>query len=124
TGPTSPYAPSAARDSSAAFQSHVLVGRREERVAGHESDARLLDPRSHAAHGGQLPDRGEDRLVVHELLDAVQRRLASLPIQLDRLLAEQAVDIRIASVHVGALGGDEGLDPRGGVAERAAGALD
>src|SRR4029453_418757 len=47
-------------------------------------------------------DRREHRLVVDELLDAVQRCLAALAIELGALLAEEPVDVGIAAVHVGA----------------------
>src|SRR5439155_466179 len=38
--------------------------------------------------------------------------------------AEEPVNVDVASVHVRAARGDEGLDPRGGVAEGGAGAVD
>ena len=59
-------------------------------------------------------------LLVDELLDAVQERLALLAVQLARLLLEQPVDVGVAAVGVGAARDDEGLEPGGRVAERAA----
>src|SRR5262245_3542150 len=44
---------------------HVLVGTGE-RKAGDEPEARLFHARPVAAHGGELPDRGEHRLLVDE----------------------------------------------------------
>src|SRR5262245_31655681 len=96
---------------------HVFVGPRE-RKAGDEPEARLRDPRTKAAHGGELPDRSEHRLVVHELLDAVQGRLAALAVELRRLLPEEAVDVGITAVHVGAAGHDERFEASRRVAER------
>jgi hypothetical protein len=61
---------------------------------------------------------------VDELLDAVQRGLAPLRVEIARLLQEEPVDVGIASVDVGAARGDERFDSRGGVAEGAAAALD
>src|SRR5262249_17935927 len=63
------------------------------------------------------------RLVVDELLDAVQRRLAPLLVELGALLAEEPVDVRVAAVHVRAARGDEGFDSRCGVAEGGASAV-
>src|SRR5207253_10804524 len=38
-------------------------------VAGDQAEPRLLDPRADAVQERELPDRHEDRLLVHELLD-------------------------------------------------------
>src|SRR4030095_9707320 len=46
--------------------------------------------------------------------------LASLPVDLVRLLQEEPVDVLVAPGHVGAAGGDERLDPRRRAARRAA----
>src|SRR5438094_9170989 len=59
------------------LQLDVFV-RRRERVPGDDSDPRLLHSRSDAVQAGVQPDGGNHHLVVHELLDAVQGRLASL----------------------------------------------
>src|SRR5438093_10438350 len=72
----------------------------------------------------QLPERREHGLVVHELLQLDEDRLAALGIQLGRLLAEESLDVRVAAVGVHAVGGDEGLDSSGSVAGGAAAALD
>src|SRR5262245_11978996 len=50
---------------------------------------------------GVEPDRRHHHLVVDELLDALQGRLAPLRVELVRLLLEEAVDIRVAAVGVG-----------------------
>src|ERR687888_1791910 len=105
------------------LQLDVLVGTRVGE-AGNRSQARLLQPRTDAVQEGQLPDRRVDRPLVDELLNAVQRRLTTFGIELHRLLLEQAVDVRIAAVHVRAAGRDECLEPRGRVAEGAARPLD
>src|SRR5262249_30888076 len=64
------------------------------------------------------------RLVVDELLDAMERCLAALSVQVGRLLPEQPVDVRIASVDVRTAGDDEGLEAARGVAERPAETID
>src|SRR5262249_55535561 len=98
---------------------HVFVGPRE-RKPGDEPEPRLLDPWPEAAHRGELPDRGEHRLLVHELLDPVQGRLAALAVELRRLLPEEPVDVGIAAVDVSAAGHDEGFEAGWRVAERGA----
>src|SRR5499426_4697284 len=98
---------------------HVFV-RAGERKASDEPEPRLFDARPEAAHRSELPDRGEHRLVVDELLDAVQRRLAPLAVELGRLLSEEPVDVGIATVHEGAAGDHEGLEADRRVAEGAA----
>src|SRR5262245_18199952 len=70
------------------------------------------------------PDRRDHHLLVHQLLDAVTGRLAPLPGPLAGLLQEEPIDVRVAPVYIGAAAGDERLDPRRRVAERAASALD
>src|SRR5207302_1906121 len=70
----------------------------------------------------ELPDRREHRLLVDELLDAVEHRLTTLPIELGALLAEEPVDVGVAAVHVGAASGHERLEPGRRAAERGAGA--
>ena len=64
----------------------------------------MLDPRADAVEKRELPDRRVDRLVVYEPLDAMQRRLASLGIDVRCLLGEQPVDVRIAAVDIRAAG--------------------
>src|SRR5262245_11701632 len=79
--------------------------RPREREAGDQPEAGLLDPRPIAAHRGALHDRGEHHFVVDELLDAMQRGLPAPAIKVGGLLAEEAVDVRIAAVDVGAPAG-------------------
>src|SRR5262249_31770124 len=103
-----------ARDNrSLSLEPYVLV-RSGERIAGDQPETRLLPSRPVAAHQAHLHDRRDHRLLVHELLDTVQRRLAPLLVELGALLAEEPVDVRVAAVHVRAAGRDEGLDPRRG----------
>src|SRR5262245_14542208 len=54
----------------------------------------------------------------------MQSRLAPLRVDLVRLLLEEAVDVGVTTVDIGAASGDERLDSRRGVAESAAGAVD
>src|SRR6185436_14406192 len=72
----------------------------------------------------ELPDRREHRLLVDHPLDALERRLAPLRIVLARLLAHEALDVRVAAVREGAAGRHEGVESRGRVATRAARGLD
>src|SRR5437867_871078 len=88
-------------------------------------------PKAGLGHAGavpveeaQLPDRREHGLVVHELLELVEDHLAALGVQLGRLLAEEAFDVRVTAIAVEAVGRHEGLDPSRGVASGSAPALD
>src|SRR5262249_29925216 len=54
----------------------------------------------------------------------MERRLAPLAIEIGGLLTEESVDVGIASVHVGAAGGHEGLEPGRRIAECRARAQD
>src|SRR5437667_320171 len=85
-----------------------------------EAEPRLGDARPHTDQERRLEERQVHRLLVHELLDLVQDRLALLSVQLAGLLAEEPVDIGIPAVREHALGDDERLDARGRVAERGA----
>src|SRR5215471_1323510 len=108
--------------SSARLELDVLVGSRE-RPTGDEAEPRLGHPRALRMNEAELPDRRVHHLVVHELLDAMQRRLAPLAVELGRLLAEEPVDVGIATVHEGAAGDHEGLEADRRVAEGAADAV-
>ena len=72
----------------------------------------------------QLPDGGDHRLVVDELLDPVEAGLPPLGVHLARLLADETIDVRIASVGERATRCHEGIEPGGGVPEGAARSLD
>src|SRR5438270_10364093 len=93
-----------------------------ERVAGDERERGGIDARPDAGQERRLEDRREHHALVDELLDAMQQRLALLGIDLDRLFAEEPVDVGIAAVGADAAGDDERLDARRRVAGgRAAG---
>src|SRR5262252_10746138 len=79
----------------------VFVGRRPG-IVRDEAVPRLRDARADALQNGELPDRQEHTLVVDELLDTLQQRLALSQIELARLVLEQRVDVRIAAVGEGA----------------------
>src|SRR6266545_6268379 len=72
---------SAGRALSLPRQLYVLVGRGE-RPAGDEPEARLRHPRTLGVDEAELPDRRVHGLVVHELLDPVEGRLAALSVEL------------------------------------------
>src|SRR5262249_8053285 len=77
-----------------------------------------------AIEKAQLPDRRKDRPFTDELLDLVQNRFASFPVELGRLLLEQRVDIGIAAVDVSAAFGNKGLEAGRSIAKRTAPGLD
>src|SRR5262249_62419837 len=106
-----------------ALKLHVFV-RAGPRDPRDESDPRLFHARPQPRQAGVQPDGRDDHFFLDELLDLVQRRLTPLGVELVGLLLEEAVDIGIAAVDVRAAAGDEGLDAGGGIAERAAGAVD
>src|SRR5262245_51995988 len=103
-----------ARWSSLGAQLDVLV-RGGEAVAGEESQARLLHARADTMEEAEIPDGREHRPFVHELLHPVQDRLALGPVQLRRLLPEQAIDVGVPAVGVGAARDRIGLQPGRGV---------
>src|SRR5213593_3724090 len=102
---------------------HVLV-RRRPRIVGDEAEPRFRDARTHSLQEGQLPDRKDHGLVVDQLLDAMEERLALLRVELTRLLLEEPVDVGVSPVGVGAARDGERLDPGGRVAEDAAQPVD
>jgi len=71
-------------------------------VARDEPQPRLPHARSDVVQPCNLIDRRDDHVVVDQLLDAVHGRLPPLPIQLTRLLPEEPVNVRVASVRVDA----------------------
>src|SRR5262249_2265776 len=93
-----------------------LLIRRRPRIVQDESEARLGHARTVPTQGGELPQWEIHGLVVDQLLDAVQERLALLWIELGRLLLEEVVDVGISAVRVRAARGREHLEPGGGVA--------
>src|SRR5262245_48335205 len=97
---------------------HVLVWRRP-RVIRDEAEPRFRDVRTDSLQESELPDRQEHRLVVNQLLDAMEHCLALLRIELARLLSEQAVDVGVAAVGERATRDHERLQPGGGVSEDA-----
>src|SRR5207253_8178922 len=80
---------------SMSLQPQVFV-RRGERPAGDEPETRLGHARALRVNEAELPDRSIDRPLVDELLDPVEDRLASLPVELPGLLSEKPVDVGIA----------------------------
>src|SRR2546428_8136101 len=103
----------------ASFEAQSLA-RGRPRIVGDGPAPRLGDARTVPLQERELPDREVHGLLVDQLLDAMQNRLALLPVELGRLLSEEAVDVRIATIGVDAARDRERLDPGGGVAEDAA----
>src|SRR5438128_11255328 len=68
--------------------------------------------------------RRDHDLLGHELLDAMQHGLALGAVELGRLLAEEAVHVRVSTVRELPTRDRVGLEPGGGVPERAAYDLD
>src|SRR5262249_37872627 len=88
------------------------------------AEAGLADPGADAVDEGELPDRGVDRALGHELLDLEQHGLAFRPVELDRLLAIEIVDIGIAAVGEDPALHQVGFDACRGVTEGAGPGLD
>src|SRR5262249_51686933 len=63
-------------------------------------------------------------LLVNQLLDPVEDRLALATAKLGRLLANESLDVGICSIREEAAPGDERVEPGRRVSERCAGALD
>src|SRR5438034_3300839 len=101
----------------------VLV-RRRPRIVRDEAEPRLLHTWADPLQEGELPDGKDHGLLVDQLLDAMEERLALLRIELARLLLEEPVDVGISPVGVGAARDDERLHAGGGVAEDAAQPVD
>src|ERR1051325_911123 len=97
------------------LQLQVFERRRVE-MARNQSEAGLRHARTDAIEERHLEEREVEHLVVHELLDLVERRFALLAVHHAALLVEQAVDVRMAAVREHALALHERLDARGGVA--------
>src|SRR5262249_2867145 len=106
-----------------ALEPQLLVGRRVW-VTGDQREAGLRHTWPVAVEERELPDRRHHRALVDHLLDAMEDRLALLRSRLARLLADEALQLRIPAVREGAARGHEGVQARGGVAGGAAGGLD
>src|SRR5712692_1334113 len=122
TGPSRRENP-AGQTASSHLELQVLV-RGPPRIVGDEPEPRLRDARTVPLQEGQLPDRQIHGLLVDQLLDAMQDRFALLPVELARLLSEEAVDVLIAPVRVEAARDRERLDPGGRVSKNTAQAVD
>ncbi len=81
---------------------YILVRGRDECVTGDEPERRLLDVRLHAGQGGDFLNWRDGRFLMYELLDSLKTRLALPPIEFDRLLPEERVDVAIAPGDAGA----------------------
>jgi hypothetical protein len=92
-----------------ALQGDVLVGRGVG-IIRDRTKTRFSDSRPHTVDEGQLPDRRDHRVLVNQLLDLVQGRLAMLVVQLCRLFLEKCVDVWVAPVGLGPALDDKGLD--------------
>ena len=89
-----------------------------------KSNPDFSDPASDAVDKRQLPNGRDNRFVVHELLHLLQYHRPSLMVELRGLLRSQCVDVGIAAIDVGPALDNEGVEAGGGIAERAAAALD
>src|SRR6266852_3185065 len=111
------------RSVSPRLELHVLVGRGP-RIVRDETEPRLRHARTHALQERELPDGQDHGLVVDQLLDSMEQRLALLRVELTCLLLEEPVDVGVSPVGVGATRDHERLHPGGGVAEDAAQPVD
>jgi len=80
---------------------HPRTGPRRMRN-GDEPERRLLDVRPHPGQGGDFLNWRDGRFLMYELLDSLKTRLALPPIEFDRLLPEERVDVAIAPGDAGA----------------------
>src|SRR5207247_4760202 len=85
---------------------------------------RLGHTRALRVNEAELPDRRVDRLLVNELLDPMEDRLASLPVELAGLLAKEPVDVGVAAVDERATSDDERLEADRRIPESAADAVE
>src|SRR5260370_33541924 len=92
---------SSASSHSAALQRDVLEGARVREILN-QAEPRFTDPRPRAVDEAQLPDRRIDGPFGEDLLQLVQDLAALLPLQLDRLLLVERVDVGIMPLDVGA----------------------
>src|SRR5947209_8187214 len=106
-----------------ALQRYVFVRRSVDETLD-QAESRLLDAGPDPADERQLPDRHIHRLFVEQLLHLAQDRSALVPIELNRLLRKQLVDVRVAAVGIIAALHHELLQPGRRIAECATGALD
>src|SRR5215471_19967276 len=100
----------------------VLV-RRGVRMIRDESEAGLFNARTNRVQEAELPERREHDALVGETLDLVEQHLATLGIQLARLLHEEVVHVRIATPGVETLLDVVVLDARRRVAHPAGAGL-
>src|SRR5215470_6261095 len=105
------------------LQGDVLV-RRGVGMAGNEPEPGLPDTRAHSVEERELEDWSVHDARLDDLLHLLERRVAPLGVQLGGLLAEEAVEVWVAAVDVGAVGDHEGLEASGRIAKGAAGRLD
>src|SRR5262249_24262572 len=78
----------------------VLV-RRRVGVARNEPERGFADARADPVEERELPNGRVDYALMDELLDPLPGRLAPLGVGFRGLLAEEAVEIRIAPIHIG-----------------------
>src|SRR5215510_10233041 len=100
----------------------ILV-RRGVRMIRDQPEAGLFDARSNRVQEAELPERREHDALVSQTLDLVEQHLATLGIQLPRLLHEKIVHVRIATPGVESLLDVVVLDARRRVAHAAGAGL-
>src|SRR5262249_50263379 len=105
-----------ALETSRPLQTHVLIrsSKVEKRV---QTDSWLFDPWSHPGHGGWLDVGCLQAALIPQPLDLRDRRPPPLGAAPPRLLHKQVAGVRVSAIGVRCPAGDEGLDPRGGVAQ-------
>src|SRR5262245_9949635 len=111
-----------AAPASPSLQLEILVRCREQ-VAGDQAQAGLGHAWAIAVENSDLVDGREHGALVHQLLDAVQGRLAALAVALYGLLLDEALDVGIGPVRVDAAGRHPRLQPSRRVAVRAVGEI-
>src|SRR5580765_7732178 len=87
----------------------ILVGPRIGKV-GDGPQTTELDTGPHAVQEGRFHDRGEHHALVDDLLDLLEDLRAHARVLLVHLLGEEAVDLRVGVVDIGAAGSGIGVD--------------
>src|SRR5205807_3829720 len=108
---------------SLSFEPELLVWRRRRHV-GDEPNRRLRDAGPERADAGLLPQWRVHDLLVNELLDPVEDRLALAAVHFARELSHQPFDVGIGPVREGTGRRHVGVEPGRRVPEGGAAALD
>src|ERR1700733_10178146 len=105
------------------LQGEIFVWRRIDEPLD-QAERRLGDARPDTTDECELPDRGVDRLLMHDLLHLEQNFLTFGPIEFGRLPREQLVELGIIAIGIGTVLDHERFETGRQVAKGTAGTLD